>query len=292
MFRRFIAVDWSGAKTRARGLAALQVAACRPGTEPPALVSNPHGGAWRRADLGRWLAAEAAAAGRVLAGLDFVFALPYCCRKAYFPGLRGAPLTPSALWRRVDTECASDPDLYAGTIHRRGAGPLAAYFNRAGAQGRCFKVRWRETEKRARSAGTRPVCAFNCVGPSVGAGSLAGMRFLHRLRRAAGGVVRVWPFEPVEDARLVLVEIFPQFFIKRALDQTKKVRDIDPGNRAVERFGSRPLDREPHAGSADAWDALITAAALRHLTSKPGAFATGHMSACARRYEGWIFGVT
>ena len=242
--------------------------------------------------MARWLLAEAARRGPILAGLDFCFALPYCDKGAYLPEADAAPRTVFDLWRRVEDECAADGDFYAGAIHHRRTAPLAAYFNCAKAKGRRFVVRFRETERHTQQQDkTRPLSAFNCVGKSVGCGSLSGMRFLHPTRGRDKGAVRVWPFEPVDGASLVLVEIFPQVFLKRALGRTAKVTSFGDGNAAIAAFGGRPLTASPRPDTADAWDALVSAAALRRLSAAREAWKPASMTGCARTREGWIFGV-
>ncbi len=292
-FRRFIAVDWSGAKDRGRGLKGLQVATCGPDLEAPEPKpnrANSRNGRWRRCDFANWLKQEAAD-GPVLVGLDFCFALPFCDKDAYFPEadvIRGGVFE---LWATVDAECASEPDFYGGPIWRSRTSRISDYFNGGAGFGARYSPRFRKTERVTRDCqGTRPVSAFNCVGPSVGAGSLAGMRFLHEVRR--WGVARVWPFEPLDSAPLVLVEIFPQVFLKKALRQTAKVRDASAGNEALKFFGSRPTAQPPDGkNAADAWDALISAAALRHLARDEKLWCPKAMTPDVARREGWIFGV-
>ncbi len=63
-FRRFIAVDWSGAKKP--GYTGVAVAECRPGRAAPRLVCNPRGRHWRRGDVRDWLSDQIATDGPVL----------------------------------------------------------------------------------------------------------------------------------------------------------------------------------------------------------------------------------
>jgi hypothetical protein len=103
---------------------------------------------------------------------------------------------------------------------------------------------------------------FNGVGPaSVGVGSLAGMRMLHHLKQRRDLRVAVWPFDAMENADLVVVEIFPRLYARTTT--------MNPRSSLTE----------------DEYDALISADALRSLCVKPSVWrATGN--------EGWIFGVS
>src|SRR5688572_1906132 len=80
-FRRFAAIDWSGAKGRRhKGIA---VAIAEAGAAAPVLVRPRH--AWSREELLEWLLAAAAEAP-TLFGFDFSFAPPIAERGAYLPG--------------------------------------------------------------------------------------------------------------------------------------------------------------------------------------------------------------
>jgi hypothetical protein len=102
---------------------------------------------------------------------------------------------------------------------------------------------------------------FNGVGPaSVGVGSLAGMRMLHHLKQRRDLRVAVWPFDAMENADLVVVEIFPRLY-------------------------ARTTTMKPRASlTEDEYDALISADALRLLSTSPTAWEH-------EGNEGWIFGV-
>jgi molybdopterin molybdotransferase len=68
----------------------------------------------------------------------------------------------------------------------------------------------RATELAARAGGSSPKSVWQLAGAgAVGAQSLTGIPVLHRLRAAHPGRVAVWPFEPCEDADVVLAEVYP-----------------------------------------------------------------------------------
>ena len=86
------------------------------------------------------------------------------------------------------------------------------------------------------------------------------MRLLHHLKQRRDLRVAVWPFEVIDDADLVVVEIFPRLY-------------------------ARTTAMKPRAPlTEDEYDALISADALRSLSASPPAWE--HEGT-----EGWIFGV-
>ena len=96
--------------------AGLQVARCCTGTAAPTLVANPAGGYWRRSDLARWLVEQTGGRERLLLGIDFSFAYPYCDEQAYFPGHAATPGDVYALWERMGEICAAqDREFYGGS---------------------------------------------------------------------------------------------------------------------------------------------------------------------------------
>lgn len=254
-FQEFIAVDWSGAKSPR--LPGLQVASCRPGRATPQLVRRSP--SWTRTGVMDYVCARAHGKGPVLAGFDFGFAYPFHDAHAYFPAIEGSPPDAKALWAWIDTLSADAPDLYGGAAARPPS-PLAPLFNVHNHRGRWFSNRrLRRTE---RACPARPSCLFNGVGPaSVGIGSLAGMRMLHRLGRRGDLRVAVWPFDPIDGADLVVVEIFPRLYARTT---------------GIDRAAFR---------SEDEFDAVLSAAALRTLARDAATWAAGDP------LEGWIFGV-
>ncbi|MGS4944853.1 molybdopterin-binding protein [Meridianimarinicoccus sp. RP-17] len=67
----------------------------------------------------------------------------------------------------------------------------------------------RTTEAAARAAGARPKTVWQLAGAgSVGAQALVGLPVLHRLRRAHGAQLTVWPFAP-PTAPVVMAEVYP-----------------------------------------------------------------------------------
>lgn len=280
-FELFLGIDWSGAK--GRRLKGLRVAACRPGDAAPILLDGPQpGGLWRRADVLDRIAAETARGTRLLAGFDFAFAYAHGDREAYFPGDPASPADVRALWAMVDRLAGDGADLYAGAVYAPGS-PLAGHYLSPHGRGDRYRHRQRATE-RACAAVTSPHPVFKCIGAAnVGTGSLAGMRMLHRL----DGRTAVWPF--ADPGAVTIVEIFPRLYFKRARADPRAWRNPAVVDAALAAHGSLPYAGPP-LDIEDKADAVVSAAALRHLSGDPAVWLAPAGEPAARR-EGWIFGV-
>jgi hypothetical protein len=288
-FQQFIGIDWSGAKnTPLRG---LQVAVIGRDDHAPALTRPSAGSSWTRGAVLDHVIAQARDHGPVLAGFDFSFSFPWCDHETYFPEYGAAPPDRVSLWSFIDDIAAGEPDFYAATAIGP-ASPVAAYFNAPGNRGTRFNNRrLRVTEQRCADMGTTPSCTFNGVGPgSVGTGSAAGMRLLHHLVRAPGLRTAVWPFDTVSDADLVAVEIFPRLYAKAAGVNPRDWKQPGFLPSIFHHYGCAP-EKNADADTEDKVDALLSAAALRHLSDDKQHWhpATMHPEAAAK--EGWIFGV-
>ncbi len=294
-FDLFVGVDWSG--ERGPRLRRLQVAACVPGDHAPELVANPAGGPWTRPAFAAWLL-ERMARSRVLCGLDFSFCFPWEDRQAYFPGFADDPPDHAAFWALVEALCIADEGLFGGGFCD--VDPLHHHFRRGAVTGASYARRLRVTEALGQARGLGAAeSVFNLVGArQVGKGSLAGMRFLRWLRQRDG--VAVWPFDPVDVARLVLVETFPTAFVRMAGAGPGKVRDGERLERILAHFQSTFSRHSRICGTpgGEGWaltddmtDALVTAAALRHLSPEPSLWKPPGLSDRVRRFEGWTFGI-
>lgn len=277
MFDAFIGIDWSGAKgSHQKG---LKVALARPGRGAPVLVPGPGGrGAWSRAAVAEWLSGQFAQ-HRCLAGLDFAFGMPVC------DGSDGAKLD----WEYVERLCCGDDNFYGGRFFRAEGAPHSPYINSPWVKGSAYSAkRLRATElAAAKVRGATPQSVFNAVGAAqVGPSSLSGMRFLRHMRERFPDAMTIWPFEPVDERRSAMVEIFPRYF-PLSVGLSPNLKDRAHLDAALSAFESEPTGRDPQ--SEDEGDALISAAALRHLSMAPGAFSRPSASLLS---EGWIFGVS
>lgn len=287
-FQLFVAVDWSGA--RGPFLPGLQVASCRPGRGAPRLVYPDHSNAWTRQALFDQLISMAKKDGPVLAGFDMSVAFPFCDVGVYFPGYSNSPPDAPALWRAVDEASRHANDFYARPYTEPGR-PEADYFNAPGHRGSKYDIkRLRVTDQQC-LRWTRPSSVFNGVGPgSVGTGSLAGMRFFHAMKKQKAARISIWPFDDITgDEQLVLCEIFPRFYIKRAGLDPRRWREASFLNAVLRNFNSRPAPRRVY--SEDEMDALFSSAALRTLAAQKENWQPAAMTDLAARREGWIFGV-
>lgn len=289
-FECFIGIDWSGAKTP-RGLA---VAQCSQGTAAPQIVLSGKSRNWRRAEVLDWLIKLKNTGEKILAGFDFAFAYPYCDEGAYFPGHERTPNDAESLWELVDSICKDAGDFYGGPFYLSQDAPFAAYLlyqKYRGNKWEKYPNRMRITDNLCAQKAGNPASVFKCVGPeSVGIGSVAGMRFLHHITNHLDKDFLIWPFQNLDNQRSVIVEIFPRFFYLLASQNPRDWRNRDTINNALKWFGSEALPADLVIESEDQIDAIISAAAIRHLSKNPRTWQAEELNKCARDFEGWIFG--
>jgi hypothetical protein len=296
-FSAFLGVDWSGAKTKSH--AGLQLAHAIPGNGVPLRVSPPLSKYWSRRQVFDYLVATAEnAIGKkpVLVGIDFAFAHPFADKDSYFPETDLSPANVVSLWAMIDQVNDDQPDLYGGAMFQHalwGEYYLAPPTYEAGH----YASRRRVTEIAARVAGRSPSPTFKAVGAdNVSTGSLAGMRLLHQLKQQLGARLSVWPFDAIiaGQTNLVLVEIFPSFYFYRLGMVPAKKAAADPAflNQALAGYGSDgvPADFRAMGHDADEADAIIAAAALRHLSTASSFRLSADIKVAAQQ-EGWIYGV-
>ncbi len=284
-FERFVGVDWSGA--RGGAYSGIAVAECGTGSGAPALVPPP-ARRWRRTDFVDWVVAQASDRRRMLIGIDCAFALP----AAMATGLLGEDYSAAALWAHIDAICAGADDYYGGAFalheaHRH-------LFWHDGPRPPDFTEHHRAGEHACRAAGLgSPESPLKLVGArQVGKGGLAGMRVLAALREQLGGLFAVWPFDLIEGARIVCVELYPRLFMRMAGHGNAKVRSGDALNRCLAALRSEPaMGMEETLVDHDT-DALVAAAGLRLIAGEPAVWSPAGLDSLAIRAEGWIFGVT
>ena len=288
-FSHFLAIDWSGAKgARHKGIA-LAIADAKGG--PPRLIERDR--AWSREDVLAFLRHDLPP--DTLAGMDLGMSLPFTDCGAFFPGWKRSPPDLKSLWSLIDTLCAGDPHLEAGSALRHPE--VARYFRHGrGEEGDLFHApdaasregRFRLAEHAQRAMGCRPVSNFNLVGAAqVGKSSLTGMRLLHRL----DGALPVWPVDPLPRAGSVLVEIYTALASLEALPahRGRKIRDFGLLDEALRAIGSDPTGT---TGAVDdhSSDALLTAAWLRHVGEDGALWTPRGLTKRIARTEGWTFG--
>lgn len=280
-FRRFAAIDWSGAKGfRHPGIA---LAVCDAGDAAPGLV-DPPGKAWSRGDILKWLRANAAAP--MLVGFDFSFSAPYVARSAHLPG-ETSTTTARALWRYVDQH-SPDPDLGAASFleERRGR-----HFYLGAADGeKAGFMHFRACEARYNAGGGgKASTVYDAIGAAqVAKASFAGMRLLHRL----GHDIPIWPFDPVPSHGACVVEIYTAIAARAGglRKGRSKLRDPAALDAALAAIGSRP--HRPLARYTDhATDAILTTAWLRANAERADLWHPAALTPDIARTEGWTFGV-
>ena len=228
-------------------------------------------------------------------GADFAFAYPYCDKSAYFPGHPESPASALALWQTINSICRDERHFYAGPFYKDRATPFSDYFCYQTFTGTHFdNKRLRRTEKVCVALyNTRPTCAFKCVGQDqVGSGSAAGMRVLHFLATNHKNTISIWPFDSVSKSKSTLVEIFPRLFFTLAKKDPQQWSNNDTVNAVLKHYNSRLLTQGITTYSEDEVDAIISAAALRDLSSGAGVWHPQSLDEETRRFEGWIFGCT
>ncbi len=279
-FRRFAAIDWSGAKgKRHKGIA---IALAEAGEAPPRLVVRTQ--PWSRTEVLHWLLATAAEAP-TLYGFDFSAAPPIVERGAYFPGETAPPADARSLWAYVDRLC-DDEDLGAASFlerhHRR-----HFYFGAADGVKADF-LHHRVCEHAFNTTGGgKASTLYDAIGAAqVAKASYAGMRLLHRL----AGRVPVWPMDKPPPKGSVVVEIYTRAFIRLAGLSGRKVRNRADLNVALKALGSRPV-RLRHEPSDHETDVLIAAAGLRAIAADPRYWNPRQLTPELARTEGWTFGV-
>jgi hypothetical protein len=286
-FDEFIGIDWSGAKGPT--LPGIQIALAKPGKAAPILVPPVQGKWWTRPMVLAWLS-ERMRVKRVLAGFDFAFAYAHADLGCYFPETGPALEDARSLWALVDQVCQDTPELYGAPFYYREDLGFHRHFLTPKAKGDLFTSRRRLAEAACADI-TWPHPVMKCVGAAnVGTGSLAGMRLLDHLKRGMDNHVAVWPFEKIE-GRSALVEIFPRLYFKRADVDPRGWRERALLNQALAHYGSKALPKSWRPSREDEPDALISAAALRALSSRPEIWSTPLSIPAARTVEGWIFGV-
>ena len=298
----FVGIDWSGAK--GQFIAGIQLAMATPGTTAPVTVLPPQHDHWSRQDVMTFLldqAAKAPAGAPLLVGIDFAFAHPFADCGSYFPDCDDAPKDAAALWRLVDKVNGDLPHFYGGGMFRH---PVwgAYYLAPPHFSAPRYESRRRMTELAAKASGRSPSPTFKAVGSdNVSTGSMAGMRFIHHLRKRLGTQLAVWPFDDLcqcwPSVRLVLVEIFPSYYFYQAgmVPVKQAAAQADFLNVALGFYNSAGVPSQFIAKGADAdeADAIIAAAALRHFaqqTTNTMFDLPGPIGLVAGQ-EGWIFGV-
>jgi hypothetical protein len=282
-FNNFIAVDWSGDKSKFQK--GISVAQCPMGRYPPKII-KPKDRYWSRSSLIKWLLKEVSEK-KTLIGFDFSFSYPFYDCFSYFPGIKDSPISPYKLWEKIDNINNKLANFYGGGIWSKE--PYSNYYNSPNLKGTLYKSRRRFTEIEAKKKIYSPSPTFNCVGPgAVGTGSLAGMRVLNFLKNK----INIWPFNNIIlQKKSVVVEIFPTYYFRYARVKPEKNIGyaLDKINQALSHYGCNSLPKDIIIGGPDQddADAIVSAAAMRYFSNNRNCWNVPKVS----KKEGWIFGV-
>ena len=282
-FYNFIAVDWSGDKSKFQK--GISVAQCSMGRHAPKII-RPKDRYWSRSTLIKWLLKEVTEK-KTLIGFDFSFSYPFYDCFSYFPGIKDSPISPYNLWEKIDNINKKLANFYGGGIWSKE--PYSNYYNSPNLKGTLYKSRRRFTEIEAKNKIHSPSPTFNCVGPgAVGTGSLAGMRVLNFLKNK----INIWPFNDIIlQKKSVAVEIFPTYYFRYARVKPEKNIGyaLDKINQALSHYGCNSLPQDIIIGGPDQddADAIVSAAAMRYFSNNRNCWNVPKVS----KKEGWIFGV-
>ena len=206
-FDRIVVLDWSAAGRPTRGADSIWIGDDR------GLLANPP----TRMEAHHLLQGLAEPGTRLLIGADFAFGHPSGLARQ-ITGRADA----LALWDHLDAQhsddarnCSNYRDVAAG-LNRSLDAPVFWGDGRRLPTPDLPRLRppphpglapHRVTETPI-PGGPRPKSPFQLAGAgAVGAQSLTGIPWLNRLRQRAG--TAVWPFQPWQDAELVLAEVYP-----------------------------------------------------------------------------------
>ena len=282
--KRFVAIDWSGAKARRpRG---IEVAEIEWDCPNPRLVPCPNGRRWSRYDVAEFIVGLAGKS--VLVGVDFAFSVPWketCGRPSQVSDAK-------ELWALVEKLCLEVPHMYAGPIWTSPLSPFRQYIfhHQSDHRGNCYyRKNLRDVEKLTKDA----FSIYHMAGAQVGAGSFAGMRMLHGIVQSFSSKIAIWPFDEFDCAKTTVVEIYPSFFYQQAGSRRPSKDELGQGRfeqieKTLKYYGCKQIEEMP-CRSVDQADALISAAALKAVAvEKSFKFSNNHSF---DHREGWIFGV-
>lgn len=199
IFRRYIGIDYSGARTPEASLKGLRVYMAD-GDQAPTEVPPPPSlrKYWSRKGIAEWLVNVIVEDVPTIVGIDHAFSFPL----KYFQKYKLPPNWPAFL----DDFCRhwpTDEDYTYVDFVRDGASGNGA--------ARTGNRRWRRTTEEL--VGAKSVFHFDVQG-QVAKSTHAGLPWLRFVRERVGGRVHFWPFDgwDVPHATSVIAEVYPRLW--------------------------------------------------------------------------------
>ena len=289
-FQNFIAIDWSGAKAiRTQSIAVAKVTF---GTDSPALVYPDDGGPWSRQMVEQFIEAQTSKSHRTLISIDCNFSYAKKILVQQFPEAQSA----FNLWEKVDEYSQEAGNYFAQPFWTHAN--IKNTFWLKGKKPENFTIEKRLAEIMCGQQGFGwPESPFKLIGPKqVGKGGLAGMRMLHNLRKALKQKIAVWPFDSCQscnNAQIVVTEIYPRLFIRKAGYGSAKLKTSEELNKALNYFKTSII--LPEKMNDHQADAMISATGMRYLMQTQEAlFDVNSLPLHLQNlihFEGWILGV-
>jgi hypothetical protein len=296
-FKRFVGIDWSGAEAESQ--AGIQVAQVHCQTKRIELIAPSNGRNWSRQGILKLLGSFETDC-RTLVGLDFAFSVPWHSEEGIIPACLGKMEGVRDLWALIDHLCRDVAHFYGGPVWLSDESPFRPFIH-LWSQTKSYERKvtdsllLRKTEKKARTEmGLRPKSVYQMAGPQVGAGSFAGMRVLHALGLNRRSDIAIWPFDQIEDAMVVIVEVYPALFYCKAAKRRPTKSQVKSGaykkivGDVLQFYGCSYNTELP--ASVDAMDALISTAAICSLFQQASSLIVPRDADVSNK-EGWILGV-
>jgi hypothetical protein len=293
-FDQFIAIDWSGAKSPVN-TRAIAMAKCDRNASRVDLINGP----WSRQKIADYIDELVTQNKRILIGIDANFGYA----KDIVQSQMGKKKNAFDLWAEVEKHSKNAPNFFAGGFWEHVN--YTSYFWTSGKMPNGFQMPKRQTEITCGESGYGlPESPFKLIGAKqVGKGGLAAMRMAHYLKQTHGEKIKFWPFEknlskngdpmPYDQAQIVITEIYPRLYIKRAGFGNQKIRHKDDLNIILKKLGADAFKPDFHSDHDS--DAIISAARLKYLCGNgdyiPQKLHTPHENNRQLSMEGWIFGV-
>ncbi len=288
-YDEYIAIDWSGAESIYTK--SISVASIKASSKNVDLISAPQHKLWSRDQVFDFLSEKINQnQKRVFVGIDANFSYAKDIIYTQFPDISHA----YELWARIDEICKSTPNFYAKNFWTHN--DYQKYFWTTGPKTTDHMNKQRITEiECVRQKIGYPESPFKLIGTKqVGKGGLSVMRMLHHLKNSFGNKIGIWPFDHddvLQHAQIVLAEIYPRLFIRKAGWGNKKILMHDDLKQVLDFYHSSYNHNEQLSDHIT--DALISAAGLKflHVQEDCQSFMP-KLDEEIRHYEGWIWGVS